>query len=170
MIDLTEEFQSNLVLTARALRSAQRRLFMARTVRALGHGGQRWAETQLGWNRVTIRKGLAELLGGVTGHDDFASRGRLRAEEHLPDLLADIHDIATGHSQTDPRFRTLRLYTRLTGEEVRRRLMAKGYSDAELPCVRTLRNKLNDLGFHLTKVAKCKPKKRSSRPTPFSLA
>ena len=88
----------------------------------------------------------------------------------MPDLLADIHDIATGHSQTDPRFRTLRLYTRLTGEEVRRRLMAKGYSDAELPCVRTLRNKLNDLGFHLTKVAKYKPKKRSSRPTPFSLA
>jgi hypothetical protein len=23
------------------------------------------------------------------------------------------------------------------------------------------------LGFHLTKVAKCKPKKRSSRPMPF---
>jgi hypothetical protein len=31
-----------------------------------------------------------------------------------------------------------------------------------------LRTKLNDLGFHLTKVAKCKPKKRSSRPTLFS--
>jgi hypothetical protein len=27
-----------------------------------------------------------------------------------------------------------------------------------------LRTKLNDLGFHLTKVAKCKPKKRSRKP------
>jgi hypothetical protein len=31
-----------------------------------------------------------------------------------------------------------------------------------------LRTKLNDLGFHLTKVAKCKPKKRSSKPMPSS--
>jgi hypothetical protein len=31
-----------------------------------------------------------------------------------------------------------------------------------------LRTKLNDLGFHLSKVAKCKPKKRYPRPTPFS--
>jgi hypothetical protein len=31
-----------------------------------------------------------------------------------------------------------------------------------------LRTKLNDLGFHLTKVAKCKPKKRSNRLTPSS--
>ena len=170
MVELSVDFQNTLTQAARDLRGSNRRLFMARTVQALGNGGQRWAETQLSWNRATIRKGLAELLSGSTCPDDFASRGRLRAEEHLPNLLADIRDIATGHSQTDPRFRTLRLYTRLTAEEVRRRLLTKGYLDADLPCVRTLRNKLNDLGFHLTKVAKCKPKKRSARPTPSSPA
>jgi len=47
-------------------------------------------------------------------------------------------------------------------------LADKGYATAALPTARTLRTKLNDLGFHLTKVAKCKPKKRSSRPTPSS--
>ncbi|OWK41152.1 hypothetical protein FRUB_01886 [Fimbriiglobus ruber] len=84
-------------------------------------------------------------------------------------MLADIRDIAKGFSQTDPQFRNRRLYTRLTAEELRRQLIEqKGYQTAELPTPRTLRTKLNDLGFHLTKVAKCKPKKRSSRPTPSS--
>jgi hypothetical protein len=94
-------------------------------------------------------------------------RGRFRAEDHLPNLLTDIKDIITSQSQTDPRFRTLRLYTRLTAEEVRRQLVTqKGYRDAQLPGTRTIRSKLNDLGFHLTKVLKCVPKKRSSRPMP----
>jgi len=61
------------------------------------------------------------------------------------------------------------LYTRLTAEELRRQLIEqKGYQTTELPTPRTLRTKLNDLGFHLTKVAKCKPKKRSSKPMPSS--
>ncbi len=92
-----------------------------------------------------------------------------RAEEKMPDLLMDIQDIAKGFSQTDPQFRTRRLYLRLTAEELRRQLMKqKGYRGTELPTARTLRTKLNDLGFHLTKVAKCKPKKRSNRLTPSS--
>lgn len=168
-MELTDGFKANIVATARMLRGSQRRLFMARTVRSLGVGGQRWAETEFGWNRVTIRKGMHELRSGITCCDAFAARGRLRAEEKLPDLLADIRDIAKGFSQTDPQFRNRRLYTRLTAEELRRQLIEqKGYQTAELPTPRTLRTKLNDLGFHLTKVAKCKPKKRSSRPTPSS--
>ena len=79
--------------------------------------------------------------------------------------MDDIRDIAKGFSQTDPQFRNRRLYTRLTAEEVRRQLIEqKGYQTVDLPTPRTLRTKLNDLGFHLTKVAKCKPKKRSRKP------
>jgi hypothetical protein len=112
---------------------------------------------------------MHELRSGISCCDAFALRGRARAEERLPNLLADIRDIAKGFSQTDPRFRTQRLYTRLTAEELRRQLIGvKGYTTTALPTPRTLRTKLNDLGFHLTKVAKCKPKKRSSRPTPSS--
>ena len=121
---------------------------------------------EFGWNRVTIRKGMHELRTGIACCDAFSARGRARAEEHLPKLLTDIQDIAKGFSQTDPQFRTRRLYTRLTAEELRRQLIDhKGYAAAALPTPRTLRTKLNDLGFHLTKVAKCKPKKRSSRAT-----
>lgn len=169
MVELSESFKATLTQTAKGLHGAERRLFLARAVRALGEGGQRRAEEELGWNRVTIRKGMHELTSGITCCDDFASRGRLRAEERLPNLLTDIKDIVTSQSQADPRFRTLRLYTRLTAEEVRRQLIAtKGYRDGELPRPRTIRGKLNDLGFHPTKVLKCRPKKRSGRPTPSS--
>jgi hypothetical protein len=166
MTELSEAFKVALIDTAKELHGAERRRFMARTVRALGDGGQRRAEQELGWNRVTIRKGMHELTSGITCCDDFSSRGRFRAEERLPNLFSDIKDIVTSQSQADPRFRTLRLYTRLTAEEVRRQLIAtKGYNDKELPQSRTIRSKLNDLGFHPTKVLKCQPKKRSSRPT-----
>ena len=169
MVELSEAFKTVLIEGAKALRGAGRRAFMARAVRALGDGGQRRAEAELGWNRVTIRKGEHELASGITCHDNFAARGRLGAEERLPRLLDDIRDIVTCQSQADPRFRTLRLYTRLTAEEVRRQLIArKGYADRDLPKPRSIRDKLNDLGFHPTKVLKCLPQKRSSRPTPSS--
>jgi hypothetical protein len=168
-MELTDGFKTNIVETARALRGVERRLFMARTAQSLGIGGQRRAEAEFGWNRVTIGKGMHELRSGISCCDAFTARGRSRAEERLPNLLTDIQDIAKGFSQTDPQFRTRRLYTRLTAEELRRQLIdQKGYATTELPTARTLRTKLNDLGFHLTKVAKCKPKKRSSRPTLFS--
>lgn len=167
MHELPHALKATLIETAASLRGVDRRLFMARTVRSLGDGGQRRAETAFGWNRVTIRKGMAELTAGITCCDAFSLRGRSRAEEHLPNLLADIKDLVTGQSQADPRFRTLRLYTRLTAEEVRRQLLStKGYRDEQLPTARTIRTKLNDLGFHPTTVLKCQPKKRSSRPTP----
>src|SRR3954449_3547485 len=111
MIEMSDEFKRLVTETAASLRGVERRLFMARTVRSLGNGGQRRAESQLGWNRVIIRKGMAELTSGITCWDAFSCRGRLRAEERLPNLLTDIKDLVTSQSQADPRFRTLRLYT-----------------------------------------------------------
>ena len=110
MVELSEGFKATLIAAAKALRGAQRRAFMARTVRALGAGGQRRAEVELSWSRVTIRKGEHELASGITCLDDFAARGGHRAEERLPRLLDDIRDLVTSQSQADPRFRTLRLY------------------------------------------------------------
>ena len=149
-----------LIDTAETLKGFQRRLFMAKTVKALGPGGQRWAEEHLGWSRVTIRKGMRELHSGMTRLDAFSARGRRPVEERLPRLLDDIKDIADGQSQADPRFRTDRLFTRIGAAEVRRQLIAqKVYADAELPTQQTINKKLNLLGFRLTRVAKCPPKK-----------
>lgn len=156
-----------LIDAAKALKSSQRRLFMAQTVRAMGRGGQVWAEAHLGWNRETIRKGTHELRAGMTCLDAFHCRRRKPAEEHLPRLLEDIRAIADVHSQADPKFQTDRLFTRISAKEVRRQLIAvKGYTDAELPTPQTINTELNMLGFRLTKVAKCRPQKESPRLTP----
>jgi hypothetical protein len=168
-MELTEGVKRHLIDTAQTLKGSERRQFMARTVLLLGRGGQRRAERELGWNRNTLVKGMHEVRTGIACVDAFCLRGRLRAEEHHPNLLADLKAIVDGQSQTDPRFRTDRLYTRLSAVEVRRQLLRqKGYSDAEAPAVRTISDKLNQLGYRPTKVAKCRPKKRSPRRTPFS--
>jgi hypothetical protein len=158
-----------LIDTAKALKSSQRRTFMAKTVAAMGRGGPIWAEAQLGWNRETIRKGMHELRTGMTCVDAFHCRRRKPAEEHLPRLLDDIRAIADGQSQADPKFQTKRLFTRISAKEVRRQLIAtKGYTDEQLPTQQTINKKLNMLGYSLTKVAKCRPRKKSSRPMPSS--
>jgi hypothetical protein len=158
-----------LIDAAQALKGSQRRLFMAKTVKAMGRGGQRWAEDHLGWCRDTIRKGTHELESGMTCLDAFSSRRRKPAEEHLPRLLDDIRDIVDGQCQADPKSQTERLFIRISAAEVRRRLIArKGYTDEQLPTQQTINTKLNLLGYRLTKVAKCRPQKESSRPTPSS--
>jgi hypothetical protein len=111
--------------TAKALKGSDRRRFMARIVKALGKGGQRRAEAELGWNRRTVRKGSRELEGGFRCYDNFSARGRKPAESHLPDLLEDIKAIAAAASQTDPTFKTTRLYIRLSAAEVRKQLSEK---------------------------------------------
>ena len=159
-----------LIAAAKALKGSQKRLFMAKTVGAMGRGGQRWAQEHLGWCRETIRKGTHELRSGMTCADAFHCRRRKPAEEHLPRLLDDIRAIVDGQSQVDPRFQTDRLFTRISAAEVRRQLIAtKGYTDEELPTQQTINTKLNLLGYRLTKVAKCRPQKESRRPMPSSI-
>ena len=85
----------------------------------------------------------------------------------MNDLDEDIKDIVDGQSQTDPQFRTKRLYTRLSAAEVRRQLIVqKHYEDSKLPTARTIADKLDDLGYRPAKVQKTRPKKRSPRPMP----
>src|SRR3954452_25480360 len=136
-----------LVDTAESLKGGGKRLFMAKTVQAMGRGGQCWAEVHLGWCRDTVRKWAHELRSGMTCVDAFSSRRRKPAEHHLPRLLVDIRSIADGQSQADPQFQTDRLFTRISAAEVRRQLIAtKGYTDAELPTQQTINTKMNLLG------------------------
>lgn len=134
---------------------------MGRVVDLLGWGGQSFAEQVLGWNRSTIRKGQTEVRSGHVIEDGFKKRGRRRIEKRLPNLREDIRSIVEPSGQTDPTFRSTRIYSPLSADEVRLRLISQhGYNDAQLPCTRTLRNKLNDLGFRLRKVKKCQPLKK----------
>lgn len=166
-MELTDSLKTLLIETAKSLKGSARRLFMARTVKELGPGGQQRAARELRWGRMTIRKGLHELDSGVICIDAFALRGRKRAEAPLPNLLMDIQALVDSQSQADPQFRSNRLYTRLTAAEVRRQLIArKGYADTVLPTAETIGTKLNELGYVPQKVAKSQPQKNFQKRTP----
>jgi hypothetical protein len=148
--------------------SCEGRRYLADTVATL-ELGQRQACLLFGWGRDTARKAMHERRTGLTCQDATSCRGRKPVEHYLPRLLDDIRDIVRDHVQADPTFRTTRLYCRLTAPEVRRQLIdRKGYTDEQLPCLQTITTKLNALGFHLSKVRKCRPEKKYPRPTQSS--
>ncbi len=160
-LEITPELKETLNETRSNLKGAERRKFMAKIVKLLGPGGQRKAERELGWDRKTIIKGTHELTSGFDCIDNFSGKGRKPIEEHLPDLLNDIKAVVEPESQADPTFRTTQLYSPITAEEVRRRLIESGkYSELELPVTRTICNKLNQLNYSLRKVSKTEPKKK----------
>lgn len=160
-MELTKQQTGLFIETAKTLKGYARRHFMAEVVEHFLDGSPTRAERELGWNRKTLKKALLERAGGFCFIDRFHERGRKRAEDHLPDLLDDIRQIADESSQTDPTFRTTRLYTRLSASEVRNQLIEQiGYSEKELPCKETIRLKLNALGYGLKAVKKSQPLKK----------
>lgn len=161
MPELNNELKALYIKTAQKLKGSDRRQFMAEVVKGLGIGGQTQAERELGWNRRTIRKGMGELTTGQAIVDAYDRSGRKRIETQLPNLLEDIKSLIDAQSQTDPSFKSNRLYCRLSAAEVRRQLVAlKGYESETLPSEETIRQRLNLLGYRLKRVAKIKPKKR----------
>jgi hypothetical protein len=158
---LTASLKQLFLETAAELTGAARRIFMAKVVKQLGNGGQLRAAPELGWNRGTIRKGLPELDRGISCIDNYAGRGRRLSEAPLPLLLDDLKAIVDGHSQSDPKFKSTRLYVRLSVREIRSQLREqKGYLDHELPCNETLRQKLHQFGYHQRRVKKTQPQKQ----------
>jgi hypothetical protein len=161
MEHINEDRKQAYIDAASKLKGGHRRQFMARIVNSLGRGGATWAERELGWDRKTILKGQRELEAGMPPMNHPGGSGRPRAEEHLPDLLEDIKAIVDAQSQTDPTFKSTRLYTRLSARAVRQALIDQGgYTDEELPTQETIRVKLNELGYRLRAVQKSKPKKK----------
>ena len=117
-MELTESLKNLLKETASELKGAARRRFQAQTVMSLGYGGQLLAQKELRWDRNTIRKGIKELTSGITCADNYSARGRYKAELYLPNLLKDIKELVDSQSQTDPSFKSQRLYIRLSASEV----------------------------------------------------
>jgi len=169
MQPVSTEQQEAYIAAANALTGGHRRQFMARIVNSLGRGGQRWAERVLGWARPTIRKGQRELAAGIAPQPHPGGPGRPRVEVALPHLLDDLKTLADAQSQTDPTFRTTRLFTRLSARAARQALIDQfDYTEEALPTEETIRVKLNHLGYHLRAVRKSQPKKSSQKQTTSS--
>ena len=161
LTQLSDSLKSLYIKTAQKLKGSDRRQFMAEVVKGLGLGGQSLAERELGWNRRTIRKGMRELTSGQAIEDGYHRSGRKRVEAKLPHLLEDIRALVDPQAQTDPSFKSTRLYSRLSAAQVRCQLIEqKGYQDKDLPCTETIRRRLNEMGYSLKRVVKAKPKKR----------
>jgi hypothetical protein len=89
-MELTDSLKTLLIETAKSLKGSARRLFMARTVKELGPGGQQRAARELRWGRMTIRKGMRELASGARGGASLGARALGHAQRHV------------GHSPTWP--------------------------------------------------------------------
>jgi hypothetical protein len=146
---------------ARRLTGFQRRLFVAEVATELCGGSARQAERRFGWGRATVAKGLHESCSGVRCLENFGARGRPRSEEKNPQLAEDIRAIVEPHTQADPELKSSRRYTNLSAAEVREALLAKGYSQEELPSERTMRDILNRMNYRLKRIQKGKPLKKT---------
>jgi Rhodopirellula transposase DDE domain len=159
--DSVERFEALIQSGARRLTGYQRRLFQAEVAIELCGGSARHAERRFGWGRDTVAKGLNELQHGVRCLENFAARGRQRSEQKDPQLAADIRAIVEPHTHADPELKSPRRYTNLSAAEVRHALIAKGYSEEQLPSERTMRDILNRMNYRLKRIQKGKPLKKT---------
>ena len=88
-------------------------------------------------------------------------RGRKKTEDIFPTLEKDIKEIVDPSSQADPTFKTDKIYTPLTVNEVYQRLInLEQYSNGYFPTPRTINNILNNLNYHPQTVLKTKELKK----------
>jgi hypothetical protein len=158
------QFESLIRSAAHRLQGHPRRLFLAEVTTQLCDGNPRQAERRFGWGRDTVQKGLHEARQGIRCVEDFAARGRQRSEDKDPQLAADIRALVEPHTQADPELKSPRRYTNLSAAEVLQALQSqKGYTDAELPKERTMRNILNRMNYRLKRIQKAKPLKKTKQ-------
>ena len=146
---------------ARRLRGHQRRLFQAEICLKLCEGSPRQAERRFGWGRHNVARGIHEFQSGIRCVENFATKGRRRAEERNPQLAQDIREIVGPKSYADPELKSSRRYSNLSAGEVREALMAKGYREKDLPSTRSMRDILNRMNFRLKRIQKGKPLRKT---------
>ena len=141
-----------------------KRSAMGDVTMSLLDGKPRVAEDVFGWGRATVELGMNEFRSKIVCINDLSLRHKPRVEEKNPKLLSDIVEIMTPHSHAEPRLRTPFAYTDLTAKAVYGLLLEKGWSEDELPTVRTISSILNRHEYRLRTVAKVKvQKKRRTR-------
>ncbi len=152
-----------LITAASQMSGSQRRQFLGEVCLKLCDGNTRQAEYRFGWGRDTISKGLAErkLDAAELATRKSGNAGKKRSEVQNPHLAIDIRLIVEPHTHTDPELKTERRYTNLSAAEVRKTLLDRGYSEAEVPSERTMRDILNRMNYRLKRIQKGKPLKKT---------
>ena len=149
---LTEQIKATFKDAARKLTGQKKREFTAQVALDSFEGSARQTERALGWDRVSIQRGLDSLKTGVDDCDNYRARGRKKVETLWPNLAQDICALVEGDAQADPQFQTSFRYLKVSAQAVRDQLIAeKGYRDEDLPCRQTMGEVLNRLGYRLRK-------------------
>ena len=149
---LTEQVKATFKDAARKLTGEKKRAFIAQVALDYYDGSARKTERALGWDRVSIQRGLDSVRTGIPYQDNYRARGRKKTEEILPNLEQDIRDLVDGDAQADPKFQTTFRYLKVSAQAVRDTLiLEKGYADETLPCRQTIGDILNRLGYRLRK-------------------
>lgn len=139
-----------------------RRQAMATATNMLIDGKPRVSEDVFGWNRNAIELGQNELSTGISCINDLSNRKKPKTEEKYPEMIDDIHSIMEPECQADPQLRTTLKYTNMTGSAVLKALSEKGWAEKQLPCLRTMLEILNRLGYRLRRVEKTKVQKKQN--------
>ena len=149
---LTEKVKATFKDAARKLSGPKKRAFTAQVAIDYFDGSARKTERAMGWDRVSVQRGLDSLESGLPYADDYSARGRKKTEDLLSNLEQDIRDLVDGDAQADPKFQTTFRYLKVSAREVRDQLiLEKGYEDEELPSRQTIGQILNRLGYRLRK-------------------
>lgn len=146
---------------AKNLQGYTRRVFQAILTNEHAQGSPRRAETLFGWNRDAVKRGLSEQRIGWEIRTVSPWKGRPRVETLNEDLLPTARSLLEEQSQTDPKFQSTKLFTRITGESFRKALADQLQVDPmDLPSTRTNRRMLNRNGYSLRPVRKTLPAKK----------
>lgn len=155
---LTEQVKATFKDAARKLTGEKKRAFIAQVALDYYDGSARKTERALGWDRVSIQRGVDSLRTGIPYQDNYQARGRKKTEDILPTLEQDIRDLVDGDAQADPKFQTTFRYLKVSAQAVRDKLiLEKGYADETLPCRQTIGDILNRLGYRLRKRSRPNP-------------
>jgi len=151
---LTEQIKGTFKDAARKLTGDKKRAFTAQVTLDYFDGSARKAERVMGWDRLSIQRGLDALASGVPYQDHYSDRGRKKCEEILPNLAQDIRSLVDGEAQTDPKFQNTFQYLRVSAQTVRDALIEKkGYTHEQLPSRQSIGRLLNRLGYRLRKLS-----------------
>lgn len=161
------QYDQLLQVGAQRLKGHERRLFQGEACLKLCDGNPRQAERRFGWGRKNVALGIHEFQSGIRCLENFAAKGRRRAEELNPRLAKDIAEIVGPRSYTDPELKSSRRYSNLSAGEVREALVDKGYRERDLPSERSMRDILNRMNFRLKRIQKGKPLKKTPETDPI---
>lgn len=145
-----------------------RRSAMGDVAMSILDGKSRVAEDVFGWSRAAVELGMHEFQSKITCLNDLSKRRKPKVEEKTPELLGDIVEIMDPKSQAEPRLRTTLLYSDMTAQAVFDALLKRGWSEDELPTLRTISNILNRHHYRLRTVEKTKVQKKPRKQTRFS--